>query len=251
MLEGGHSMPFFLYIYKLVERSKTLSQHTRGGTVWQQQMRANRDQLLSWQSAVHFNGVSASGQFKAAELIRNMIAKPQWQQTDRARLMLLQMSGDVHPNTGPITKYPFPLCAWNVTSRGVSYKCIRCSGWVHAKCSGLLNAAQYRIKSDWTCSTCSAPSSQQSPPPTPSPPLSHAPSSEQISDTSTFKILQLKTNGIENEMTELGVVLERNKVKVAVIQESKLSPKSRTPASVTTPQCVRTVLMIKVEDCWS
>ena len=32
-----------------------------------------------------------------------------------------------------------------------------------------------------------------------------------------------------NKLTELGVVLERNKVKVAVIQESKLSPKSKSP----------------------
>ena len=33
--------------------------------------------------------------------------------------------------------------------------------------------------------------------------------------------------GIGNKLTELGVVLERNKVKVAVIQVSKLSPKSK------------------------
>ena len=32
--------------------------------------------------------------------------------------------------------------------RGVSYQCNRCSGWVHAKCYGLLNAAQYRRSSD-------------------------------------------------------------------------------------------------------
>ena len=96
---------------------------------------------------------------------------------------------------------------------------------VHAKCSGILNAAQYWRKSDWTCDTCSAPPSQQSPPPTRSP----APPTEQISDDSMFNVLQLHANGIENNLTELGVVLERNKVKVAVIQESKLSPKSKNP----------------------
>ena len=96
--------------------------------------------------------------------------------------------------------------------------CTRCSGWVHAKCSGILNAAQYRRKSDWTCDTCSAPPSQQSPQPTrfPAPPT-------------TFNVLQLNANGIGNKLTELGVVLERNKVKVAVIQESKLSAKSKNP----------------------
>ena len=40
-----------------------------------------------------------------------------------------------------------------------------------ATCSGILNAAQYRRKSDWTCDTCSAPLSQQWPLPI----LSHAP----------------------------------------------------------------------------
>ena len=67
--------------------------------------------------------------------------------------------------------------------------------------------------------------SQQSPPPTRSP----APPTKQISDDSMFNVLQLNANGIGNKLTELGVVLERNTVKVAVIQESKLSPKSKNP----------------------
>ena len=107
----------------------------------------------------------------------------------------------------------------------MSYKCTRCSGWVHAKCYGILNAAQYRIQSDWTCDTSSASSSQQSPPPT----LSPAPPTEQISDDSTFNVLQLNANIIGNKLTELGVVMERNKVKVAVIEESTLSPTSKNP----------------------
>ena len=94
---------------------------------------------------------------------------------------------------------------------------------MHAKCSGILNAAQYRRKSDWTCDACSAPQSQQSPPPT----RSLAPPTEQISDDKTFNVLQLNAYIIGNKLTE--VVLERNKVKVAVIQESELSPKSKNP----------------------
>ena len=69
------------------------------------------------------------------------------------------------------------------------------------------------------------PQSQQSPPPT----RSHTPPTKQISDDSTFNVLQLNANGIGNKLTELEVVLERNKGKVAVIQESKLSPKSKNP----------------------
>ena len=113
--------------------------------------------------------------------------------------------------------------------------------WMGArKYSRILNAVQYWRKSYWTCDTCSAPSSQQSPPPT----LSPAPPTEQISDDSTFNVLQLNANGIGKKLTELGVVLERNKATVAVIQESMLSPKSGT-----TPRCARIVPMIKEEDC--
>ena len=72
------------------------------------------------------------------------------------------------------------------------------------------------------------PSNQHHQPP-PSPTPTPAPSAEQISDDSTFNVLQLNANGIRNKLTELGVVLERNKVKMAAIQESKLSSKSKNP----------------------
>ena len=124
------------------------------------------------------------------------------------------MAGDIHPNPGHTTKYPCPVCARDVTSRGVSYRCTRCTGWVHAKCSRLLNAAQYLRNKDWTYS---ASKTQQSTPLPPSPSPTPAPSAEQISDDSTFNVVQFNANGIGNKLTELGVVLERNKVKVAVI----------------------------------
>ena len=136
-----------------------------------------------------------------------MITKPQRRQPDQTHLMLLQMSGDVHPNPGLATKYPCPVCTRNVTNRGVSYKCTKCYGWVHAKCSGLLNAAQYRRSSDWACGPCSTPPPTPSPPPTPTPPT------DQKRDDSTFNVLQLNANGIGNKLTELGVVMENNKVK--------------------------------------
>ena len=159
--------------------------------------------------------VSALGQFEATQLSLISNTKP--------LLLLLQMAGDVHLNSGSASKYPCLVCTRNVISRGVSYQCNICSGWVHAKCSGLLNAAQYRRSKDWTCDPCSTSTTQQSPPPAP------APSVEEISDDSTFTVLQLNANGLGNKLTELGVVLERDKVKVAVIQESKLSSKSLYP----------------------
>ena len=147
-----------------------------------------------------------------------MTTKSLRRRPDRTLFMLLHMSGDVHPNPGPATNYPCPVCARNVTSRAVSYQCNICSGWVHAKCSGLLNAAQYRRSGDWACGPCSTP-----PPPTPTLPT------DPKSDDSTFSVLQLNANGIGNQLTELGVVVENNKVKVAVIQESKLTSISKNP----------------------
>ena len=156
-----------------------------------------------------------------------------------------------HTDVGLCTSEPRPcykavctLCTRNVTSRGVSYKCTRCSGWVHEKCSGILNAAQYLRKSDWTCDTCSAPLSQQSPPPT----LSPAPPTEQISDDSMFNVLQLNANGIGNKLTERGVVLERNKVKVVMTQDSKLSPKSKNPCIQNYTTVRKDRSMVKEED---
>ena len=51
----------------------------------------------------------------------------------------------------PYFKYPCTVCTRNVTSRGVSYQCNRCSGWVHVKFSGLINAAQYWKSKETTC----------------------------------------------------------------------------------------------------
>ena len=101
------------------------------------------------------------------------------------------------------------------------------SGWVHAKCSGLLNAAQYRRSKDWTCDPCSASKDPAINPTTTLTTSNPCSICRQISDDSTFNVLQLNANGIGHKLIEQGVVLERNKVKVAVIPESKLSSKSK------------------------
>ena len=131
------------------------------------------------------------------------------------------MSGDIHLNPGPTAKYPCPVCARYVTSRGVICRCTRCTGWVHAKCSGLLNAAQYWRNKDWTCD----PSKTQHHPHHLQP-LLHLPNKLVMTVRSTFYSSTLMESATDRT---IGVVLERNKVKVAVIQESKLSSKSKTP----------------------
>ena len=48
-------------------------------------------------------------------------------------LLPLLMSGNVHPNTGPI--FPCSVCTENVTWRGKSVQCCACYKWVHLRCS--------------------------------------------------------------------------------------------------------------------
>ena len=57
-------------------------------------------------------------------------------------LLLLLMSGNVHPNPFPV--FPCLVCAGNVTWRGRSVQCCTCSNWVHLKCS-LLSFSRFRI----------------------------------------------------------------------------------------------------------
>ena len=54
--------------------------------------------------------------------------------------------------------------------------------------------------------------------------LSPAPPTKQISDDSTFNVLQLNANRIGNKLTEVEVVLERNKVKVITYIQEPLHP---------------------------
>ena len=107
-------------------------------------------------------------QFATAKLTHysTMPHRPSDSSRPRQRLLLV---GDVHQNPGPATKYPCSVCTSNVTSRGVSYMCNRCSGWVHSKCSDLQNAAEYRRIKNWACSSCSSPPTSPIPKPLPSP----------------------------------------------------------------------------------
>ena len=168
-----------------------------------------------------FDGFPDPSQFAAAKLT-HYSSKPQRPSDSSRSWQRILLSGDVHPNPDPTTKYLCPVCARNVTSRGVSYLCNRCSGWVHSKCSGLQNPAEYRRTKDWVCSSCNSPPTlpKLQPPPIPT----------QAVDENPFTIMQLNANGIGNKLTELGEFLKRHNVKVVVIQESKLSSNSKTPS---------------------
>ena len=69
-------------------------------------------------------------------------------------LLLLLMSGNVHPNPGPI--FPCSVCAGNVTWRGKSVQCCTCSKGVHLRCSQL-SLSKFRALSSshsWSCFPC-------------------------------------------------------------------------------------------------
>ena len=106
----------------------------------------------------------------------------------------------------------------------MSYLCNRCSGWVCSKCPGLLNTAEYRRIKHWTCSSCSSSPTLTTPQPLPpSIPI-------YVVDGYHFTIMQFNANGIGNKLTDLSEFLEQHSVKMAVIQESKLSSNSRNPS---------------------
>ena len=66
-------------------------------------------------------------------------------------LILLLMSGNVHPNPGPI--FPCSVCAGNVTRRRKSVLCCTCSKWVHLRCSQL-SLSEFRAlgsSHSWSC----------------------------------------------------------------------------------------------------
>ena len=75
--------------------------------------------------------------------------------------MLLLISGDIHPNPGPID--PCSVCSRRVTWGNRSIQCTGCSLWVHLSCSSLSLAHFRKISPghSWTCPIC--PSSSQPP----------------------------------------------------------------------------------------
>ena len=83
-------------------------------------------------------------------------------------LRLLALTGDVHPNPGP-PRYPCSVCFKNVTSQGIIYLCTRCLHWVHSRCSGLRNVADYRRANGWICTAWRTPPQPRASSPPPSP----------------------------------------------------------------------------------
>ena len=100
-------------------------------------------------------------------------------------LMLLFISGDIHPNPGPIDHCS--VCSRRVTWGNRLIQCTNCSLWVHLFCSGLspTDFRKISLGHSWTCPMC--PSSSQT-----SLYLSHP--NHVSSSTNTFKPPSSSTN---------------------------------------------------------
>ena len=116
--------------------------------------------------------------------------------------MLLLISGDIHPNPGPID--PCFVCSRRVTWVNRSIQCTNFSLWVHLSCSGLSPADFRKIFPGhfWTCPMCPSSSSQPLPSLSHSNPISSSfsvsPSSHTPNPppplTNNHKIISSKTN---------------------------------------------------------
>ena len=66
--------------------------------------------------------------------------------------MLLLISGDIHPNPGPID--PCSVCSRRVTWGNRSVQCTNCSLWVHLPCSGLSPSLVFLLHYTFTATPC-------------------------------------------------------------------------------------------------
>ena len=104
----------------------------------------------------------------------------------------------------------------------MSYLCNRCYGWVHRS----VLVFQMQQSTDKLRTGYAALADPHPPKPQPLPTSIQT----QAVDGNSFTIMQCNAYGIGNKLTELDEFLKRHNVKVAVIQESKLSSNSKTPS---------------------
>ena len=89
-------------------------------------------------------------------------------------LLPLAIAGELHPNPGP-PKYPCSFCFKSVTSQCTNYLCTRCAHWVHSRCSGIQNIADYCRSNGCVCTTCRMPPQPHNPLPHRLVPPTHTP----------------------------------------------------------------------------
>ena len=151
---------------------------------------------------------------------------------------LLLRSGDIEPNPGPV--WVCDLCQAVITRRQYSVLCNHPSShWVHKSCAQVqLN----NYNSTWTCQlhtpNQNAPQTNATGSPqaaiTSQQPITNSPASNQHQVTANRKdpnviIIQLNINGLTRKIEELEQIIRDQKADIVTIQETKLTPKAKTP----------------------
>ena len=127
-------------------------------------------------------------------------------------------------------------------------QCSKCKNWLHIKCSGLKTAKERTKFQIWLGPCCSRKNVQSTPsskpaasppplppqpsynpptPPSPAPPPAQPQHHANIDNN--LHILQFNVNGLSGKVTQLSHFLETNNIKIAAIQETKLTKNSKLP----------------------
>ena len=146
-------------------------------------------------------------------------------------IRLLLIRAGIEQNPGP---WYCPIC--NKATTPTSVECSKCHEWLHIKCSGFKTSKdrlKYKIWHGPCCNSSTNPPAASTPPPPPPPtnppsppPQQFQPQDEENSDN--LRLLQYNINGTASKLDELLHYLDKNNIKVAAIQETKLTIKSST-----------------------
>ena len=163
-------------------------------------------------------------------------------------IKILLLIAGIESNPGPLSYY-CPVCHQRLLKNSTSVICYKCNEWVHVRkknnCSNLPSTKAHNksyicpacisdpLQTPITPSTNQIPSQPITTPPPPPPPNTPLPARTTNHDNNNInynlKILQWNCCGIQNKLTELTSFVNEHNIKIIVLQETKLTNKSKTP----------------------
>lgn len=135
-------------------------------------------------------------------------------------LQLLLVISGIETNPGP-TWY-CTICKYSIHHKSISIKCNKCKDWCHLKCTDLKSYKDWHTNYVASCCNQLQPNIQLQP----NNSVTNVNPSSNSTKSDVFKILQFNCRGISNKCDEILNYMHTNHIKVAAIQETKLSEKS-------------------------
>lgn len=133
-------------------------------------------------------------------------------------LQILLLMAGIEPNPGPV--WYCAVCLQELHRNAISVRCNACNKWCHMRrCTDLQSCTDWSPAFVGQCCL-------QAPPTTQNPP-NH---SNVRGSTTPLKFLQYNCNGITSKIDEILKFMHDNGIKVAAIQETKLTEKSQFPS---------------------